>query len=164
MKRRNSALFQTAAIMGLAGAIHVAHATTWTVNAINANYSFSPTNITINVGDTITWSGLANMHNVTGLTPQDQSDFCGQLASMATETSCSHTFTVAGKFPYECTIHGPCCGMTGLVTVVEITAPTPTVSITNPIDGAVFAAPANLAIAADAAVSSGTVTNVQFFA
>lgn len=41
--------------------------------------------------------------------------------------------------------------------------PTPTVAITNPPSGAVFAAPANINIGASATVSSGTVTNVQFF-
>ena len=41
--------------------------------------------------------------------------------------------------------------------------PTPTISITNPASGAMFAAPANVNIAASVAVSSGTVTNVQFF-
>ena len=44
-----------------------------------------------------------------------------------------------------------------------VTPPTPTVTITNPASGAVFAAPANVTIAANATVSSGTVTNVQFF-
>ena len=43
-------------------------------------------------------------------------------------------------------------------------APTPTVTITNPAGGAVFAAPAALKLGADASVSGGTVTNVQFFA
>jgi hypothetical protein len=43
-------------------------------------------------------------------------------------------------------------------------APTPSVTITNPASGAVFAAPANVTIAASATVNSGTVTNVQFFA
>jgi hypothetical protein len=38
------------------------------------------------------------------------------------------------------------------------------VSLTNPVAGAVFAAPANLKLGATAAVSSGTVTNVAFFA
>jgi hypothetical protein len=42
-------------------------------------------------------------------------------------------------------------------------APTPTISITNPASGAVFAAPATVSLGATAAVSSGTVTNVQFF-
>jgi len=44
-----------------------------------------------------------------------------------------------------------------------VTPPTPTVAITNPPNGAVFAAPANVNIGASATVSSGTVTNVQFF-
>ena len=42
-------------------------------------------------------------------------------------------------------------------------APTPTVTITNPASGAVFDAPANVPIGAAASVSSGTVTNVEFF-
>ena len=40
----------------------------------------------------------------------------------------------------------------------------PTVSITNPVGGAVFAAPASLKLGASASVSSGAVTNVAFFA
>ncbi len=40
----------------------------------------------------------------------------------------------------------------------------PTVSITNPVSGSVFAAPASLKLKASASVSGGTVTNVQFFA
>jgi hypothetical protein len=39
----------------------------------------------------------------------------------------------------------------------------PTVSITNPAPGAVFAAPANVQIDANASVTGGTVTNVTFF-
>jgi uncharacterized protein (DUF2141 family) len=48
-------------------------------------------------------------------------------------------------------------------TPAVVAPPTPTISITNPVSGAVFAAPANVNIGASAAVSSGTVTNVQFF-
>ena len=44
-----------------------------------------------------------------------------------------------------------------------VVAPSPTVTITNPLSGAVFSAPANVKIAASATVSSGTVTNVAFF-
>jgi plastocyanin len=163
MKGRKSVLFQRAAIVGLAGALYAAQAATVTVKIVG--YSFNPSNTIVNVGDTVVWSGLENMHNVTGLIPQDLDDFCGGGPSdLDTETSCSHTFTAAGTFPYECTIHGPCCGMTGNIIVVAAAAPTPTVSITNPAGGAVFAAPASISIAADATVSSGTVTNVQFFA
>jgi len=43
-------------------------------------------------------------------------------------------------------------------------APPPTVSLTNPAPGAVFAAPANVRLGASASASGGhTVTNVQFF-
>ena len=48
-------------------------------------------------------------------------------------------------------------------TPAVVAPPTPTVSITNPVSGAVFASPANLKIGATASVSSGTVTNVTFF-
>ncbi|MDB6022813.1 MAG: hypothetical protein JWQ04_2670 [Pedosphaera sp.] len=41
--------------------------------------------------------------------------------------------------------------------------PPPAVDITNPANGAVFAAPASVKLAANATVSSGTVTNVTFF-
>lgn len=52
--------------------------------------------------------------------------------------------------------------MIGTVIVVAA-APTPTVSLTNPVNGAVLAAPANVSLAASASVSSGTVTNVTFY-
>jgi len=41
--------------------------------------------------------------------------------------------------------------------------PTPAVAVTNPAGGAVFAAPANVKLGVSATVSSGTVTNVNFF-
>ena len=46
---------------------------------------------------------------------------------------------------------------------VALPPPTPAISITNPAGGTVFAVPANVIIGANATVSSGTVTNVQFF-
>src|SRR6185437_6054909 len=42
--------------------------------------------------------------------------------------------------------------------------PTPIVSITSPTTNAVFSAPANVSITASASVSSGSVTNIKFFA
>ncbi len=44
-----------------------------------------------------------------------------------------------------------------------VAAPTPSVSLTNPASGAVFAAPASVKLGASASVSSGTVTNVAFY-
>jgi hypothetical protein len=53
--------------------------------------------------------------------------------------------------------------MTGEV-VVAVSILPPTVSLTNPAAGSVFAAPAKVTLQASAAASSGTVTNVQFLA
>lgn len=68
---------------------------------------------------------------------------------------------------YALTAVATAAGVSATSAVVNITvnpaAPTPTVSITNPAAGAVFAAPANVKLAASASVSSGTVTNVTFF-
>src|SRR5207247_1681015 len=44
-----------------------------------------------------------------------------------------------------------------------IVANRPTVTLTNPVEGAVFAAPARLIVSASAAVAGGTVTNVAFY-
>jgi hypothetical protein len=52
--------------------------------------------------------------------------------------------------------------MTGTI-IVAAAKPTPSVSITNPVGGAVFSAPANIKLGATASVSTGTVTNVAFF-
>jgi hypothetical protein len=69
---------------------------------------------------------------------------------------------------YALTAVATAAGISATSTVVNITVNSavspPTVSITNPVSGAVFAAPAIVSIGADATVSSGTVTNVQFFA
>jgi plastocyanin len=163
MKMNNSIRFQNGPTLivtvFLALFVQFSQGATVTVDIVGD--SFSPKTITVHVGDTVTWSGLDNNHNVTGSTSADLDQFCGSsLTSLDTETSCSHTFTAVGTYPYECTIHAVLDGMVGTVTVV---GPAPAVSITNPAGGAVFAAPANLNLGASASVSGGTVTNVTFF-
>lgn len=68
---------------------------------------------------------------------------------------------------YALTAVATAAGISSTSAVVNITVvpptPTPTVSITNPPNGSVFIAPASVQIEADAAVSSGSVTNVAFF-
>jgi hypothetical protein len=51
--------------------------------------------------------------------------------------------------------------MTGTVNVIAANA-APTVTITNPANGAILSAPANIVLAASASDSDGSVTNVQF--
>jgi hypothetical protein len=66
---------------------------------------------------------------------------------------------------YALTAAATAAGISATSAVVNITviAP-PMVSLTNPVSGAVFAAPASLKLNANATVAGGTVTNVQFFA
>ena len=73
----------------------------------------------------------------------------------------TNTFTSAGAFPYYCQTHFP-IGMKGLINVTVPNLP-PTISITNPPNGATFSAPASFTLVATASDSDGTVTNVQFF-
>jgi Bacterial Ig domain len=66
----------------------------------------------------------------------------------------------SGNLVITCTGNG---SAEGDVNGFQIQGPAPTVTITNPADGSFFLAPANVNIAANAAVSIGTVSNVQFF-
>jgi plastocyanin len=87
----------------------LAHAQTTHIVTVGDNF-FSPSQLTINVGDTVRWVNAAggNQHNVRSMSS----------AWTPSQTSSSFTFEVifnqAGTFNYECTIHS---GMTGTITV-----------------------------------------------
>ncbi|HYT60969.1 MAG TPA: Ig-like domain-containing protein [Haliangiales bacterium] len=122
-----------------------------------ASLTFRPSSLTINVGDTVVWTNAGGIHTVTG----DGADpICGD-GTVA--TSCSHTFNSAGTFGYHCIPHVG-FGMVGSVTVQALANIAPSVTITNPVSGAVFAAPADVTLLASASDTDGNVTNVQFFA
>jgi Bacterial Ig domain len=78
--------------------------------------------------------------------------------------------------PYSLVVHGlhvasysltavaTAAGISATSAVVNISVvPPPSVTITNPVNGTVFAAPANVRIGASASVVMGSVTNVAFF-
>jgi plastocyanin len=116
---------------------------------------YVPATTNINVNDRVLWVWGGNNHSTT-------SDTNGLWDSAVHNApfSFTNTFATAGTFPFHCTIHGG-FGMRGTITVTAPNSP-PTVTITNPASGAVFAAPANVTIQATASDSDGTVTNVQF--
>ena len=124
------------------------------------SFFFNPNSLTINAGDTVVWTGSA--HTVTG-TGSDP--ICGNGTVFG---SCSHTFTTPGTYPYICILDSHAAlGMTGTVTVQAAANNPPSVTITNPVSGAVFAAPANVTIQAtatdtDGSVSAGTVTTAPY--
>jgi plastocyanin len=79
---------------------------------VGPDSAFHPPSITIDVGDTVTWSaGGGPIHNIRA----DDNSFSTPGGSTFTF---SHTFTTVGTFGYYCTIHGsPGGGMSGTVIV-----------------------------------------------
>lgn len=73
--------------------------------------SFSPADVTIDVGQTIRWrNATPTAHTIT---PDGHSEWNEQNITQQDQTF-QHTFNDAGDFPYECTIHN---GMTGIIRV-----------------------------------------------
>ena len=118
---------------------------------------FSPPSVTINAGDSVTWTGLGFSHNV----QTDTDPFCGSVPVAG--GTCTIQFNQAGTFNYYCAPHR-FSGMVGTVIVQAAANTPPSVTITNPANGAVFAAPANVTVRANATDTGGTVSTVQLFA
>jgi len=116
------------------------------------NFAFTPSSVSINVNDSVKWTWAGSPHSTTSDTGLWESGVQGTGATF------THTFASAGSFPFHCSVHP---FMTGTITVQEANVP-PTVTLTTPADGSVFAAPASFTLNAKASDSDGTVTNVQF--
>jgi plastocyanin len=88
------------------------------------DFSFSPANLTINVGDTVRWTWGSSGHNVvSGTGGNANGKFCSPSDSGCTTapllsagTTYEHTFTQTGTFPYFCAAHFS-LGMTGTIKV-----------------------------------------------
>jgi plastocyanin len=75
-------------------------------------HSFSPADITVPVGTTVTWTNHdKDPHTATN---DDGSAVTFDSGMLTTGKSFSFTFSTAGKFPYHCTFHSE---MHGTVTV-----------------------------------------------
>jgi len=89
---------------------------TYTVDV--ANFSFTPTQLTINVGDIVKWTNLGGFHNVVA----DDNSFTSGVASTANWVY-EFVFNSVGTFPYYCVVHGGPGGseMSGVITVEAAT-------------------------------------------
>ena len=127
-----------------------------TANVSVINNAFVPATTNINPGDTVlwTWPSGSNFHNVTSQSTPQAWPASFTLSGPATFTN---TFTTSGTYPYICTVHQ----FTGSI-VVNASVTPPTVNITSPTNGTVYATPANVTIHVTASESGGTITNVQF--
>jgi plastocyanin len=116
---------------------------------------FTPNLLTVTVGDTVTFNGLASFHTVTGSGTVEP--FCGN----SPQNSCSVTFNSVGRFPFHCIPHRA-FGMTGSV---EVVGPNliPLVRMTAPADGSVFTTNSVITLSADASDLFGRIASVRFF-
>jgi plastocyanin len=122
---------------------------------------FTPAVVNINVGDKVIWNWVATPHSTTSGTNGVPSGLWdSHLITSGLPHFFTNTFLSSGKFIYFCSMHFN-MGMTGAVFVASASLP-PGIAITNPLSGAVFAAPASVTIQASPTNGSGTVTNVQF--
>lgn len=124
-------------------------------NVSVVNFRFVPATTNINPNDSVlwTWPSGSTDHNVTSTSTSPAWPASATLSGPATF---SNTFTTSGTYPYICTIHG----FTGAIVV--LTNLTPVVTISSPAAGAVFAAPANVTVQANAQETNGAIASVQF--
>ncbi|HEY5911231.1 MAG TPA: Ig-like domain-containing protein [Verrucomicrobiae bacterium] len=167
---KNKCFFSPASLRLLAwiAGVHltsvVSGAAVTVTNVAVRDFSFSPANVAINVGDSVRWTwaaGVLSLHNTTG--PGTPPLWASANTNGAGYTF-THTFNSAGSFPYVCTFHAAFFGMVGSVAVQAGANVPPTVTITAPSDGADFAAPWTGVIRAAASDPDGTVSRVDFYA
>lgn len=104
MRRAMLLLVGAALALGGAFAILALPAAAANFDVAIADYSFSPQNQTVQVGDTVTWSNNATQgHDV-----NFEAGFgSGAVASLAPTATWSHTFTQVGLYKYHCIAHSP---------------------------------------------------------
>lgn len=103
--------------LGLAFSFFIQAQTTHDVT-VQSN-SFTPSNLTIDVGDEVTWTNIGGNHNVNGTNstyPDNPESFGNSVGSGWTF---SHTFTIPGTYDYQCDPHVG-FNMIGQITVVDI--------------------------------------------
>lgn len=83
-----------------------------------ANFSFTPSQLTIQVGDIVRWTNSGGFHNVVA----DDNSFTSGAASTINWVY-EHTFNSPGSNPYYCSVHGGPggVGMSGVITVQAAT-------------------------------------------
>ena len=128
--------------------------------ATNNTFTFTPAVVNINVGDQVKWTWYQTDGHTT-----TSGGSCGVPSgtwnmSGSSGSTFAFTFNAAGNYPYYCTPH--CSfGMTGQVNVSGVTT-VPSVQVTAPTNGTIYAVPANVTINATANDTGGSITGVQF--
>ena len=101
--------YRCAALLA-AACLAVSAAQAATVPVTIDNFTFSPKEITVKPGDTVTWTNQDDIPHTVRASP----DGAWKCSVMDTGESCTITFKEAGSFPYFCSLHPH---MTGTVIV-----------------------------------------------
>lgn len=109
-----------AAIMVFTAGIQFSNAQA-THDVTASGMTFSPSNLTIDLGDTVRWTNAGGTHNVNGTTTTFASNPASFGNSLGTGWVFKHKFTITGTYNYRCDQHFG-GGMTGTITVVDPTA------------------------------------------
>ena len=108
-------------------------AATVSVDVAADGLKFSPSSVSIQVGDTVTWTWKATGHSVTSGVPKAVLMAWSRLRDSSSGSTFPHVLLKSGTFKYSCMPHGACCGMVGTVTVAAAT-PTPRPDSTRPLN------------------------------
>ncbi len=78
-------------------------------NAVDITMEFTPSSLTVSVGETVTWT---NKHSMTHTATSDNGSF--DSGNLAPGETFSFTFETAGTYTYKCNVHP---SMTGTIIV-----------------------------------------------
>ncbi|MDA8079477.1 MAG: plastocyanin/azurin family copper-binding protein [Nitrospiraceae bacterium] len=121
MKR---ATFQAILVI-LGTALWAAAAWAATVDVTIADFSFSPTPLTINVGDTVRWTNTGASTHTSTSGANCTANGVWTSPALGTGQTFSRTFITAGAFPYFCAIDSHCSAFGMQATIIVNAAPAP---------------------------------------
>ena len=112
-------------ILGLTFITLTSFATTYYINA--GGYYYSPSELTIHLGDTVVWINdggnhdvNANINSQTGLSFNNPESFQSNITSTTGATIHTQIFTIAGNYNYDCSVGMHAAqGMVGSINVVN---------------------------------------------
>jgi len=113
-------IFVTLSLIMIAAA---ANATKHTITA--QDFSFTPSSVSANLGDTIVWTWISGSHTTTSTTiPGGATSWDHPLNSQDGNTSFMYVPSVTGTYNYQCNFHAVLFGMIGSFTVSSCSPPT----------------------------------------
>ena len=101
-----------------------------TIEVTAQNYSYTPSNITVNVGDTVIWINNGGNHDVngnisaiTGEPYNNPESFDSDNNNVEGEIIYSHVFNVPGEYNYDCSVGNHALqGMVGTINIVQFSS------------------------------------------